>query len=240
MNHFQQILEDPNILRTTSSCTDNYSGDSFDMHNFQISLLGGQGDPLTYCQITLKKNNHHRAKSTTQLASGCSTNFYVPRLAWWHAWHDPEWGSPEVYRSLAEKTCFFFSWKKSSRSMETSPLPPTKKRENIQTILNEFWGSNLFQIWSKKWHHPRFHSGPPMSLARKSSENGINQIRLNVAVCWTSSLEKSCQIFFVRPDICTKIRRLQKKNGTISATTKRVTNQGRIFDVLKFLLLFER
>ena len=56
MNHFQQILEDPNILRTTSSCTDNYSGDSFDMYNFQISLLGGQGGPLTYCQFTFKKN----------------------------------------------------------------------------------------------------------------------------------------------------------------------------------------
>lgn len=145
MNHLQQILEDPNILRTTSSCTDNYSGDSFDMYNFQISLLGGQGGPLTYCQFTFlkKQSYHHRTKSTTQLASGCHqllcassrlmTRMARPRVRF--TWSLSESGGKKMF--------FLFSWKKSSRSMEASPLPPTKKRENIRTILNEFWGSNV-------------------------------------------------------------------------------------------------
>lgn len=130
MNNFQQILEDPNILRTTSSCTHNYSGDSFDMHNFKISLLGGRGDPLTYCQFTSSKKTK-RSSQSQMYHPNCHWlfhQFFVPRLAWWHAWHDPEWGSPVFYRE------------KIFVKHGNVSTPPNKKR----WILNEFWGSNLF------------------------------------------------------------------------------------------------
>ena len=150
MNHFPQILQDPNILRTTSSCTDNYSGDSFDMYNFQISLLGGQGGPLTYCQFTFWKNKaiitEPNLPPTCQwlfhqllcASSRLMTRIARPRVRF--TWSISEFGGKNVF--------FVFMEKIFEKHGNVSTLP-NKKRENIQAILNEFWGSNLFQIWSK-------------------------------------------------------------------------------------------
>lgn len=148
MNHFQQILEDPNILRTTSSCTDNYSGDSFDTYNFQISLLGGKGDPWTYCQFSFKKT---KRSSQSQIyhptcqwlfhqllcaSSRLMTRMARPRVRF--TWSLSESGGKNVFFLFMEKICA------KHGNVSTPPKQKTwKYPDNFERILGFQFVPNL-------------------------------------------------------------------------------------------------
>ena len=108
------------------------------------------------------------------------------------------------------KTGHFFT-KKSSWNMERSPPPQNKKTvKDIQWLFCELRDSNLFPNCSKKRHHPRFQNGLPLSLAKKSSDNDINQIWLNAAACSTSNLGEITSNLLGQIQNCTNVKRLQK------------------------------